>query len=439
MKFSKKQGVAAFLCLLLSAGTLLTACSGQGNVQETETPTEAPTEAPTEIESETEAATEAPAEVTCTLTFADQDGTPMAALAVKLTTANGKTVDATTDEVGKCTVTLLEGKCSVSYDALPEGYLADDTAITVSKDTAEYTVKIMNNIPNGTMDRPFIIVDESTAVSIPAGTSYVYVTYGAQERSFVMSGATLTVTYMDVEYTPDAEGGIRIPLISDGPRDPAYLTLTNSTDATVEAIFTIEADPGSLNNPHVVENLGEAVTATVPKETTVYYQWTATKTGVLMVVSETEKNHITMTNMNTSVNSYYTDGSYCEYLAVTEGDVVQIAVACKDTSVDSTDIVFTLNAYAGTAEEPVPLGKDTVTLGLKAGGSCVYSYAGTATTLTVNSKGITLSCGDTIFEPDGDGVITLSLAGNGETVILTFENVTDSRTEFTLELTSPEA
>lgn len=440
MNMKKSAALIILLCLLSCGALLLSACDGQGSEQGTDAPvTDTPTEEPTKPE-ETTPETQPPVEVDCTVTILDQDGTVMPLLAFILTSrADGTTLQATTDEVGKAALTLTAGTYTVSYEALPEGYLADTATLTVAEDTAALTVQVMNNIPNGSADRPFVIVDETTTVTIPAGASVTYVTYGAVDRTFHMSDAALTVTYLEVEYTPDAEGKITVPLVSDGPRDPAYLTLTNASDTDVTGTFTIEADLGSLNNPILVETAGEAVTATVPKDATVYYKWIATKDGVLMVLSETPNNHISMTNLNTSVNSYFTDGTACEYIAVSVGDEVLVAVASKDTTVDSHDVTFSLSDHTGKIDDPVPVKKDTVILAHQAAEGRVYSYEGNATLMTVKGEGVTVTVGDATYEADAEGKIEITLPADGQPTVFTITNPSETRQEITVSLTAPEA
>ena len=440
MNIKRISGLAGLLSLLLAGSLLLAACGG-GNTKETEAPTDAPaTEAP-EQETQNETETEAPAMVDGTFTVADQDGTVLSGVTLSLIPAGGSTdaTSVTTDETGKFVATLQEGIYSVSYELLPEGYLADTTSVRIVKDTTAYELKVVNNVPNGSADRPFVIVDETTTVSIPAGASYVYVTFGAMERSFIMTNAALTVSYRDTEYTPDGDGLIKFPLLSESPRDPAYITLKNTGDTDVEATFKLEADPGTLNNPYVVENLGEAITATVPKEHTVYYKWVATKTGVLMVSSDHPKNYISMTNLTTSVNSYFTAGTFCEYIAVAEGDEVQIAVACTDSAVAVSEVSFTLTAYAGTAEDPIPVCKPAASFTLKGGQSRVFSYTGDATLMTVRGKSLRVVCGDQSVDADANDQVQLDIDASSEAVVFTLSNTGDDNQEYHLEFSQKSA
>ncbi len=438
MNFKKITGIA-LLCLLLCAAVTMSACNGSGDTPSTEAPTDAPaTEAPTELP--TEAPTEPAVEVNCTITIMDQDGLTIPGVSFTLSgkqTLNA--VECKTDETGKCTLTLTEGEytVSISTETLPSGYLPDDSRLTVSADVTDYVLKVSNNNPNGTADRPFPIVEETTTVTVPAGASYTYVMFNAMDRTLKIENTTLTVTYKGTDYVPDESGNISVPLTNESPRDPGYFTLVNTTDADVEATVTIESTPGSMNNPFVVESLGEDITATVPKEAMVYYKWIATKTGVLMVTCESQANHISMTNMTNSTVSYFTNGTYCEYLNVTEGDEIQISVACTKTDVDSTDIIFKLTEHAGTAEDPIPVAKPEPRFTLAAGATYVFTTDGSIGTVSIEGKDLKVTVDGQTYTSSEEGKVEITFDGNGINATVSVENTGESRQEIKVSLTAP--
>lgn len=436
MNIKSISALACLLSLFLAVSLVLSGCGGGGETEGTEAPTEAPTSDET-VPADTTPETDAPVEVNCTVTVTDQDGTPLTDLSVTLTPENGEAITIKTDAVGVSVVSLYTGTYSISYESLPEGYLADDSSLTVAADSTAVTIKVINNISNGTEDRPFPIVDETTTVTIPAGASYTYVMFNATNRILNIENTTLTVTYKTVEYTPDAEGNISVPLTNESPRDPGYFTLNNKGDTDVEATVTVYATPGSMENPYTVESLDEYITAVVPKETTVYYKWVATKSGVLMVTSDTENNHIFMANQTNSTVSYFTDGTHCEYINVTEGDELQIAVACKDTSVDSTDVIFKLSAYAGTAEDPIPVGKAGARFTLAAGATCVYSSTERVETLLLEGKDVKVTVNGETYTPNEEGKLEINLNASDALLIFTVENLGESRQEISISLVAP--
>ena len=77
--------------------------------------------------------------------------------------------------------------------------------------------------------------------------------------------------------------------------------IKNTSSTTIETEIALLAPLGSMSNPIVLAQA--TATASVPEDGGVYYAWTATKTGVLVVSSQNTKNNISLTNMNTNAVS----------------------------------------------------------------------------------------------------------------------------------------
>ncbi len=439
MNIKRISALTWLLSLLLLCSFVLTACGGSGGSETggTEVPTEEPTSAET-LPEDTTPETEAPVEISCTFTVTDQDGIPLTDLSVSLTPDDGDPVTFKTDATGACTLSLYTGTYRISYETLPEGFLMDDSRLTLTADSKNVTIKMINNIPNGTEARPFPIVEETTTVTVPAGASYTYVLFNATNRILKIENTALTVTYKTETFEPDAEGTVSVPLTNESPRDPGYFTLNNTGDTDVEATVVIYAALGSLENPITVESLDQSITVAVPKETTVYYKWIATKSGVVMVTSDTENNHIFMANQTNSTVSYFTNGTYCEYINVTEGDVLQIAVACKDTSVASKDITFTLSAYTGAADDPIPVGKADARFTLVAGASFTYSSVERVETILLEGKNVKVTVNGEAYTAGEDGKLEITLTSDEEIQTFTVENLGENRQEISISLVAPQ-
>ena len=433
MNFKKLTASLLLMSLLTASAVAFSSCGSN----ETEKTTEAPaTEASTILETqpeETEPATEATVEVACNLTVTDQDETPISNVTAYLTHKNGQLAQIAVqlDENGQATVTLLTGAYTVTYENLPEGHLPDDNTLTVAEGTTDYALKVLNNIPNGTAEKPFSITAETTEVKIPAKTSYTYVMFNAMDRTIVIENTTLKVSYKSVEYAPDENGTVSVFLTNESPRDPGYFTLVNEGDAEVEATVNIVSTPGSMVNPHVIEALNENVVATVPKSSIVYYKWTATQTGVLMLASATPNNYIAMSNLANSTVSYFTNGGDATYLNVTAGDEILISVASTKTDVDSTEITFALSEHAATAESNIPVLEGEFAFTLTAGAS--YTFTTTegiiVGTLQVKGQGIKVTFNGEILVPDEKGIVDIQVTGEGKNLIFTVENQTAERQE----------
>lgn len=324
-----KQIRLSLIVLLLPAlcACMLVGCNGKqttdtttadnnGTVQSTEAPTEAPTDAP------------AP-KVDVTLTVKDQDGNPVseAVLTILPDSGEGESATLTANEEGSVTVSLPEGEYTVRFDILPEYVLGIDTKITVVAGMEPVALEVTDNTPNGTEERPFVVSENSITVKIPAGETHHFTLFGANNRTLTYTNGDVIVLYKDGVYHPDSNGLMELRMSTDSPREHSFFALQNTGAAEVEMTVEILSDPGAMDNPIVIETLGEAITANVPQDDMLYYTWTATATGTLTVTSADATNNISINNLTTSQVSDFSAGSESISLSVTEGDVITIVVS----------------------------------------------------------------------------------------------------------------
>lgn len=298
-------------------------------------------------EATTETHTEAPAaKVEVTMTVKDQDGNPMAEAVVTIlpTAEEGESATLTADNEGKITVTLTEGDYTVRFDVLPEYVLGIDTALTVAAGMEPVVLEVIDNTPNGSVDRPFVIPDDTATVKIPAGETYHFTLFGAHNRTLTMNDPAAEVFYNNSTYKPDAEGKIAIRMKTESARDHSFFAVTNTSAEEREMTVVILSDPGAMDNPIVIETLGEAVTANVPQDGMVYYRWTATATGKLTVTSADTINNISLNNLANSKVTDFSNGAESVSLEVAEGDTITIVVSVigGDKQAETNPVTFTL-------------------------------------------------------------------------------------------------
>ena len=333
--------IAALLLILTLTAGGLTACDSKDPVDSTDPETTAPTE-----EAPTEAPTDAPAQkVQVSLTVKDQDGNPMAEAVVTILPANGEGESATltADNEGKLSVSLPEGEYTVRFDVLPEYVLGIDTTLTVTAGMEPVTLEVTDNTPNGSEERPFVVSDDSLTVQIPAGTTYHFTLFGANNRTLTYTNTDVILTYKDETYQPNADGLVELRMSTDSPRDPSFFALTNNGGAETEVALQILSDPGAMDNPIVIETLGEAIVAAVPQDGMVYYKWTATATGIFTVSSADAINNISINNLTTSRVSEYSAGAESVRLEVSEGDEITVVVSVigGDKQAEFQNVTFT--------------------------------------------------------------------------------------------------
>lgn len=315
----------AILLLLALSAVVLMACDG--NKPTDTTPSDTTAEG---NEQTTEASTDAPAtKVNVTLTIKDQDGNPMAEAVITILPADetGESATLTADDQGTVTVSLPEGEYTVRYDVLPEYVLGIDSPLTVTADMEPVVLEVTDNTPNGSADRPFVIGEDSLTISVPAGVTYHFTLFGGYNRTLIVNDAGAEVTFKEETYSPDETGMISVRIVTDSPRDHAYVALTNKSGDTREITLNLVSDPGAMDNPLLIEALGEAITAKVPQDGMVYYKWTAAAAGTLTVSSADSMNNISINNLTTSQVSDFSGGGESVSLTVSAGDEISIIVS----------------------------------------------------------------------------------------------------------------
>ena len=334
--------VRILLILALAVSLLaVTACDKDTPADTTEDTTAAGEEATTEAPTETPAA-----KVEVTLTVKDQDGNamPEAVLTILPASEEGESATLTADNEGTVTVTLPEGEYTVRFDVLPEYVLGIDTKITVKAGMEPVALEVIDNTPNGSEERPFVINEDSLTVTVPAGETYHFTLFGGYNRTLHVTDAGVEILFRDQTYAPDENGSIAVRIVTDSPRDHAYVALTNKSGDSREITLTLVSDPGAMDNPIVIETLGESITANVPQDGMVYYRWTATAAGKLTVTSADAINNISLNNLANSKVTDFTNGAESVTLEVAEGDTITIVVSVigGDKQAETNPVTFTL-------------------------------------------------------------------------------------------------
>lgn len=303
-----------------------------------------------------------PAQVDVTFTVKDDEGDVLAGITVILANEENDEYNVTTaasDAEGKITAKVYVGSYSVYYDYDTDAlgyYLTQTGTITVTDETTALELFLIDNNPNGTLEKPYIISAGENSITIPASTSYNYIIYRAVNLYFGATGAAgAKVTYGECEYTADESGKIDFALLGTDTNSAETLVIANTTEAEITITVEIKSAPGTYGNPIEIETVGEAiVTDPIAKGTTLYYTYTATESGFFYIEVGTASAYISMQNTrnSNSVNSVsdIEDGKI--KLMVTAGDVLMIDVSVT-ASTEAISVTFTPVIAAIEAIEPV--------------------------------------------------------------------------------------
>ena len=276
---------------------------------------------------------ETPTELTVAFTLKDQDGAVVPG--VEICFAPRGAVDAegnvyaTSGADGKCSAKLKTGtyRVSADYDVDEIGYyFLDTTEIKVTKDTAALDILMTNNNPNGTERRPYPLSVGDNALTVPAGESVYYVIYRAVNLIANVTASGIKVEYKGAEYIPDQNNNITFSFTAADTNSVELIKITNTGASESGVDFAISSIPGSLGNPFVITALGEEIAKSgVNKDSTVYFTYTSTVSGTLVLTVTSDNTHAAMQNGSYQVSTASEDSMVIS-LTVAVGDEVVIDI-----------------------------------------------------------------------------------------------------------------
>ena len=298
-----------------------------------------------------------PIQVDVTFTVKDDSGNLLSGITAIFSHEEDEAYNSTTsasDANGKITAKLYTGTYYVSFDYDVDTlgyYLAETNSVTVTDSTTALELVLIDNNPDGSVDKPYTIMAGENEFVIPAGASYNYIIYRAVNLFFDANNAAgIKIDYSDAEYTADANGNIYFALLGVDTNSAEQLVITNTTDAEITFTVEIVSAPGTYGNPIVIDALGTAITTrALDSDETIYYTYTATASGMFTITINTEGAYVAMLNSTTyeSVNSDEdaTDGVIS--FEVTEGDVIMIDITLDNAVSSDATVTF-------TPEIPIP-------------------------------------------------------------------------------------
>ena len=347
------------------------------------------------------------AEVKFTLTLTD--GQPIVGAQVTFVDYDYLEYDIVTDADGCAVIELPIGSYQVyNYVNIPEGYSFNEHSFTVSADTAEITLTMTDNNPDGSPERPFYVSDKETEITIEAGQELYFNYRGSTVKQLVLNSDKLSVTYNGQTY--EAQNGVIEFYVTPEIGEMSLFCIKNISDETVSETLWLISALGSYDNPVILESM--SATASVPAEGSVYYSWTAANDGVIVLTVENPGNNfVDITRIiSHDVPIISEAGENKAYMLVKAGEQVTLCASTLNT--EATEISFSIKHYAGTASNPVPLEKGVTDIYLAPGETLYFSASGEQIKID-NANNVTLTLNGTDYQADGNERIKASLEGAG--------------------------
>lgn len=309
---------------------------------------------------------------TSNVTFTVKDEAGNALSGVKFyVSGGGKVYTLTTADDGTVKQELALGKYDITYDytTINSGCMPDTSVLNLADGITSLAITIIDNNPNGTLERPFFISENVTPFSIAAGEVIYYRLHASVGRELVINNEGITVIYNDEEYT--AEGGKVTVIIEGGVDESAVFAVKNVSGAAIDTQIEMVFPEGSSENPIVI---GEdtIITVNMEPQAEIHYKWIATRTGVLVAATafpKSEVNALRVVANNVPISSGTGSAEYA-YLMVKEGETISFTLSSE--SKEQASVTFGFAVYAGTEQDPVHIMQENVAITLEPSSSIVF-------------------------------------------------------------------
>ena len=430
MKKYSRITLTALLILALLVG--ITACG--------DTPTSDPGSTPNSAAIPSTSGTK-PADSTedgCTLILKTQDDKVLPDVTLSIALDGVPVVTTRTDSEGKAKVELDPGTYSISYIGLPAYHLAYSEVLEIVNADCTIVLEVFDNAPNGTAERPYRLSQGVNNFTIPAGTTFHYAINAVAKIIITVKAEDVEVVYItkgdnneEIEQvcTPNENGEATFALYTGDPSNPGKFTVLNKADQALSVTITSALPMGAPDNPFVLTALNQTETATVEKNGTVCYVWTATMDGFLCVGSEFPFSNISMQNLSNSVVTSNTDGAGSTILAVKAGQEIRIMVST--TNGDPAEVPFILSEYAGTEADPIVVANGPISFSCKSGETVYFQVAEANKTLTLMQYNVEITVnGETHAVTDSQSA-TFQLS---DATVFAVTNPADSTKDLTIEI-----
>ena len=347
-----------------------------------------------------------------TVKACDPEGQPVAGVEVVIIGVGS----AFTNEQGQVVFRLEPDNYSVLIGTLPKGFECADM-LNLTAETLSGTVEL--TYAPGTEKNPIPLTEMLNELT-NAGTVY----YSAKFDGAVMevAGSTaFSVLFGGQKLTP-AEGLVSQLLQVSDPRMPAVFAIEGDGEFTVS--FTYPA--GHQMNPAPLL-LGTNTATQIAGASDYYYNWTSVGAGELTIAMDPAAQwQYTVSNLTTGISGeiHWSDDEtpvVSEVLTVSEGDVIQVVV----NTYDPADMFQTPAGDVVTEASFVWVMdcQNFTTAPVLAGSSWNYRLANPESgTLTIQNANAYVIYGETTYNPDSEGVVTVAL-GDEEAAELVIGNI----------------
>ena len=211
---------------------------------------------------------------------------------------------------------------------------------TTKEETPTTPPPVEPDMTPGSIDNPTYMGEDSLSVTVEAGKTYHIAVKNPSGQTIIIESSNACITYDNTVY--EATNGVLTLVLnadsSDG-RKAAILGISAKDGSAATFVVRIEAPLGSMSNPIVLDNL-DALHVPVAKDSSIYYQWTATENGNFSVNCENNKSNIVLNVDNRTTGE--SNGALTSSIGLEKGETVIIAVGTIGTATiaEGIDLTF---------------------------------------------------------------------------------------------------
>ena len=206
---------------------------------------------------------------------------------------------------------------------------------TASQKSNSVTTEFDYYDPNyGSEETPITLTQTETVVTVRPDMP-IYCDLRAQDAIVTVTGDGVFTLTVDSKSYAVVDGAAIATGVTSTPFKPARLVLTS--DSKTDCTITISYPEGHMDNPHVLEELGNYTVAVKGDGQGYWFTWTAETAGDFTVTMLGKNWNYTVTKVLASggyqygsAQDYYQDGSVSQTVSVEPGDQLEITVGTAD-------------------------------------------------------------------------------------------------------------
>ena len=213
----------------------------------------------------------------------------------------------------------------------------------------------------GEEGNPETIASDSLLVTLAEGQTYYVAVRNPGSQQVIIEDANAVITYNGATYT--AVDGILLLTLADASGDgrkTAVLGVSAADGSAATFTVKVEARPGTMGNPYTLESLDD-LNVTLPKDTTIYYQWTATENGNFYASRNDANTNVVLIINNRTTGDMSSDSTV---LGIEQGETILVAVSTLNRREANVTVSFEMVAADPTAEFTYAVSVGTLSYGL---------------------------------------------------------------------------